>query len=99
MTEAAIKRPLAVLIPLCGVLSACSADQSGEESACTGILLSASEDREAGSGSFTISELMAHSAAMGMTQEEAQTLLYLEGISPSHRLAPGETLCVDGEPE
>lgn len=40
---------------------------------------------------------MAHSAAMGMTQQEAETLLYLEGISPNDKLAPGESVCIDGK--
>jgi hypothetical protein len=40
---------------------------------------------------------MAHSAAMGMSQEEAETLLFLEGISPNDKLAPGESVCLDGK--
>lgn len=87
----------APLLSICAFLAACSPAGDGEESACTGIALSAPEG-EAGTGSFTISELMAHSAAMGMTQQEAETLLYLEGISPAERLVPGETLCIDGNP-
>ncbi len=49
--------------------------------------------------SFTIPELMAHASAMGMTQAEAETLIYLEGITPNTRLEPGETLCIDGRPD
>jgi hypothetical protein len=64
---------------------------------CTGILLSAPES-DSRSRSFSVAELMAHSAAMGMTQQEAETLLYLEGITASDTLAPGEALCVDGKP-
>lgn len=89
----------ALLLATCLVLAGCSSDGADSQAACGGIFLSAPEDGEAGSASFTISELMAHSAAMGMTQQEAETLLYLEGISPNDTLAPGETLCVDGQPE
>ena len=70
-------------------------DDSSEQANCTGILITGPEIGDTDSQSFTINELMAHSAAMGMTQEEADTLLYLKGISPSHRLAPGETLCIE----
>jgi hypothetical protein len=41
---------------------------------------------------------MAHAAAMGMTQEEAETLIYLEGLSPSATLNAGESLCLDDRP-
>lgn len=75
---------------------ACS---EGEDSTCAGFLLSAPEGENTGPGSLSVAQLMAHSAAMGMTQQEAETLLYLEGISPSQTLAPGETLCVDGKPQ
>ena len=88
-----------LLLSTCLVLFGCSSEGVGDQAACGGILLSAPEENgETGSGSFTIAELMAHSAAMGMTQQEAETLLYLEGISPSKKLSPGETLCVDGTP-
>jgi hypothetical protein len=92
-----MKHLVNLLLPVYGVLTACSSSGENDEAACAGILLSAPESGEAGSGSFTASELMAHSAAMGMTQEEAETLLYLEGISPSDRLAPGESVCIDGK--
>lgn len=85
------------LLPISGLAAACSSQTGDEESACAGILLAAPEGGDSDSGSFTVAELMAHSAAMGMTQREAGTLLYLEGISPNERLEPGETLCVDGK--
>jgi len=51
-----------------------------------------------GQSSFTVPELMAHATAMGMTQQEAETLIYLEGISPSTPVEPGQPLCIDGKP-
>ena len=66
---------------------------SGSES-CSGTLIEVPE----GQG-FTAPQLMAHAAAMGMTQEEAETLIYLEGLSPSATLAAGESLCLDGRPD
>lgn len=86
-----------LLLPVCCTLAACSSGGEGQEATCAGMLLSAPERGEAGSGSFTVAELMAHSAAMGMSQEEAETLLFLEGISPNHSLAPGESICLDGK--
>lgn len=84
---------LALFVVLAVVgLTACAVE--GEEETCGGILLTAPAD---GSGSFTVSELMAHSAAMGMTQQEAETLIYLEGLSPGTRLEPGESRCLDGK--
>ena len=85
-----------LLTGICLLAAACS---EGEDSTCAGFLLSAPKAENAGPGSFSVAQLMAHSAAMGMTQQEAETLLYLEGIFPSHTLAPGETLCVDGKPQ
>ncbi|MEW9856487.1 hypothetical protein [Novosphingobium sp. M1R2S20] len=80
----------------CLLVAACTG--GGDEAACSGILLTAPANGMAGSGSMSIAQLMAHSAAMGMTQREAETLLYLEGISPSRTLEPGETICIDGKP-
>lgn len=79
-------RASALLLATCLVLTGCSSDGAGDQAACSGILLSAPDNAEAGSASFTITELMAHSAAMGMTQQEVETLLYLEGISPNDSL-------------
>jgi len=66
-----------------------------DEADCHGLFLKGPAVGDEDSQSFTINELMAHSAALGMTQEEAETLLYLKGISPNHKLAPGETLCIE----
>lgn len=52
-----------------------------------------------GVAALSVAQLMAHSSAMGMTQQEAETLLYLEGIDPGDKLAPGELICVDGKPQ
>lgn len=41
---------------------------------------------------------MAHWAAMGMTQEDAEALIYLERISPATKIEPGETICIDEKP-
>lgn len=86
-----------LVLPACGALAACSSGGEGREATCAGMLLSAPERGEAGSRSFTVAELMAQSAALGMSQEEAETLLFLEGISPNHRLGPGESVCLDGK--
>ena len=61
---------------------------------CSGALIEVPE----GQG-FTVPQLMANAAAMGMTQEEAETLIYLEGLSPSATLNAGESLCLDGRPD
>ena len=65
----------------------------GENGKCSGFEISSSSGR-----SFTVPELMAHATAMGMTQQEAETLIYLEGISSATSLKPGDTLCIDGKP-
>lgn len=88
--------PLSILAYL--LVAACSAGENGSET-CGGFILSAPEGERIGISSLSVAELMAHSAAMGMTQQEAETLLYLEGISPSDRLEPGESICVDGKPQ
>ena len=79
------------------VLAGCAKSDSGpvDEADCHGLFLKGPEVGDEDSQSFTINELMAHSAALGMTQQEAETLLYLKGISPDHKLAPGETLCIE----
>lgn len=66
---------------------------SGSE-ICSGTLIKVPE----GQG-FTVPQLMAHAAAMGMTQEEAETLIYLEGLSPNATLSAGQSLCLDGRPD
>jgi hypothetical protein len=72
-------------------LSGCA---PADEPQCSGTLITAPA-----TGAMGTSQLMAHAAAMGMTQSEAQTLLYLEGISPQATLQPGESLCLDGTPD
>lgn len=67
----------------------------GDGDTCSGFTVTGSATQS----SFTVPELMAHASAMGMTQAEAETLIYLEGISPNTRLEPGETLCIDGRPD
>jgi hypothetical protein len=72
------------------ILIACA----GQGSSCSGFTVTGSETKS----TFTVQELMAHSASMGMTQQEAETLIYLEGISPATKIEPGETICIDGKP-
>ncbi|MBH1945483.1 hypothetical protein I5L01_14745 [Erythrobacter sp. YJ-T3-07] len=67
----------------------------GGNAGCGGTLITVPQD---GAG-FTVPQLMAHATAMGMNQQEAQTLIYLEGISPQATLQPGETICLDGKPD
>ena len=74
------------------LLGACT--QAGE-AGCAGTSITVPET---GSG-FTVPQLMAHAASMGMTQQEAETLIYLEGIGPQATLEPGETICLDGKPD
>ena len=42
---------------------------------------------------------MAHASAMGMNQQDAETLIYLERIAPQATLQPGERICLDGKPD
>ena len=81
---------IALAFSLPTILTACA----GQDSACSGFTVTGSETKS----TFTVQELMAHSAAMGMTQQEAETLIYLEGISPATKIEPGETICIDGKP-
>ena len=81
------------LLPLALVLAGCG--QGGEDEACKGPVLTASE----GTAGASIAQLMAHSTAMGMTQQEAETLIYLEGLNPQATLKPGESICLDGTPD
>lgn len=74
------------------ILAACAA---GDDAPCGGTLITVPEN---GSG-FTVPQLMAHASAMGMSQREAETLIYLEGISPQAKLKPGQTICLDGKPD
>ena len=94
-----MSRPAASLVAgLLVSLAACTpqAGESGPDpSACAGTLITVPQN---GSG-FTVPQLMAHASAMGMRQQEAETLIYLEGISPQATLQPGETVCLDGKPD
>lgn len=78
--------------------SGCDTADKDVSASCSGVLLTAPSSTNDG-GSFTVAELMAHSSAMGMTQREAETLIYLEGLSASSTLKNGQTLCVDGKPD
>ena len=78
---------------LLAIIAACSAS---DEATCGGTLITVPET---GGEGFTISQLMAQAAAMGMTEQEAQTLIYLEGLSPQATLQPGDTICLDGQPD
>ena len=77
---------------LLGLLAACT---QGGGAACGGTSITVPQD----GGGFTVPQLMAHATAMGMNQQEAETLIYLEGISPQATLQPGETICLDGKPD
>ena len=79
---------------LIGVLamSACTGSQPAQ-SDCEGTVLTVP------SGGATIPQLMAHATAMGMTQREAETLIYLEGLNPQVTVEGGSTICLDGRPD
>ena len=78
--------------------SGCDTAGTDVSDQCNGILLTAPESKN-DRGSFTVAELMAHSSAMGMTQRDAETLIYLEGLATSSTLRDGQALCVDGKPD
>ena len=85
---------------LIATLTACTPQAGGSgggdrASGCAGTLITVPEN---GSG-FTVPQLMAHASAMGMNQQEAETLIYLEGIAPQATLQPGERICLDGKPD
>ncbi|PKP67318.1 MAG: hypothetical protein CVT87_00200 [Alphaproteobacteria bacterium HGW-Alphaproteobacteria-9] len=80
-------------IPVLATLVLFSGCDAGGE-ACSGFTITGTSTQT----SFSVSELMAHATAMGMTQQEAETLIYLEGITPNTRIEPGETICIDGTP-
>lgn len=62
--------------------------------ACSGFVVTSVD----GDNSFTVPELMAHATSMGMTQQEAETLIYLEGIESSATVGASGSLCIDGKP-
>lgn len=71
------------------LVAACTA---GDKS-CSGFEISSPRET-----SFTVPQLMAHATAMGMTQQEAETLIYLEGITSTTTVEGGGSLCIDGKP-
>ena len=73
-------------------LAGCSGGQ-GSAATCNGTVLVVEGD------GATLPQLMAHATAMGMTREEAETLLYLEGITPQAILPAGREVCLDGKPD
>ena len=90
------RRSAPAVAVLIAVLAACTphADEGGG-AICGGTLITVPQN---GSG-FTVPQLMSHASAMGMSQQDAETLIYLEGISPQATLQPGETVCLDGKPD
>lgn len=77
----------------CCLLMVNAACADGTES-CAGFTVTGTATQS----SYSVPQLMAQAKAMGMTQQEAETLIYLEGISASTRIEPGETICIDGKP-
>ena len=80
------------LIPVLATLVLFSGCDAGGD-ACSGFIITGSSTQT----SFSVPELMSHATAMGMTQQEAETLIYLEGITPYTRIEPGKTICIDGK--
>lgn len=78
--------------------SGCDTTDKDVSDQCSAVLLTAPKSKN-DRAPFTVAELMAHSSAMGMTQRDAETLIYLEGLSISSTLRDGQTLCVDGKPD
>lgn len=77
------------------LLLGCNPSGDTEQEGCAGFVLRATgADR-----SFTPADLVAHAAAMGMTEQETQTLLYLEGVSSTVVLREGQSICIDGKPD
>ena len=77
------------------LLLGCGSSEGQGSEECGGFILRAmGEDR-----SFTPADLVAHAAAMGMTQQETETLLYLEGVSTTVVLREGQSICIDGRPD
>ncbi|MEO1969515.1 MAG: hypothetical protein ABGW87_12485 [Sphingomonadaceae bacterium] len=85
-----------LVIALALATTACTASKNGKPQ-CAGTVLTVPKGAD-GKG-FTIAQLMAHASAMGMSQKDAETLIYLEGINPQATLKPGETICLDGRPD
>ena len=78
-------------------VAGCTGPGGGGGKQCHGTLLTV--PRGADGKGFTIPQLMTHASVMGLSQKDAETLIYLEGISPEATLKPGETICLDGKPD
>lgn len=86
-----MKLHLSIFIPAALLLTTgCTAT----EQECSGFEVTSLD----GDGSFTVPELMAHATSMGMTQQEAETLIYLEGITLTATVEADRPLCIDGRP-
>ena len=77
------------------LLLGCGSSGNPEQESCAGFILQATE----GDRSFSAADLVAYAAAMGMTQQETETLLYLEGVSSTVVLRDGQSICIDGKPD
>ena len=77
------------------LLLGCGSSEVAEPTECAGFVLRAI----GGDRSFTAADLVAHAAAMGMSQRETETLLYLEGVPASVVLQEGQSICIDGRPD
>ncbi|WP_375290293.1 hypothetical protein [Qipengyuania sp.] len=73
------------------------AQGGGGGSGCAGTVITVPAGSN-GQGA-TVPQLMAHASAMGLNQQDAETLIYLEGISPQATLEPGRIICLDGKPD
>ena len=91
-----VKAAFALVIGIALATTACTPRKDGKPQ-CAGTLLTIPKGAD-GKG-FTIAQLMTHASAMGLSQKDAETLIYLEGINPQATLKPGETICLDGKPD
>lgn len=86
-----VMRKFILVLTIHFLFSACD----GARDTCSGFAITGTSAQT----SFSVPELMAQATAMGLTQTEAETLIYLEGITPNTRIEPGETMCIDGKPD
>lgn len=88
--------PKQIFCAICAtLLLGCGSSGGKGSEECGGFVLQAT----GGDRSFTPADLVAHAAAMGMTQQETETLLYLEGVSTTVVLSEGQSICIDGRPD
>ncbi|MDG6078996.1 hypothetical protein E3U23_07300 [Erythrobacter litoralis] len=73
------------------LLAGCSVNEATAD--CNGTVLTVPAE------GASLPQVMAHATAMGMDRQEAETLLYLEGITPQASLEPGRTICLEGQPD